>query len=122
GASEVVGFRRAPATARGWGSGPPPVEDARLVFTMLGDVLPVCHERVSNRLLGVRRSRTKCRHTIDDIADETKTIQLGQDAHIERRRGGAFLLVAPDMQVAMVGPPVRQAMDEPRVAMKRENH
>src|SRR5207248_11076142 len=40
---------------------------------------------------------------------------------VEGRGDRAFLLVAPDVQVAVISAPVGQAMDEPRISVEGED-
>ena len=42
-------------------------------------------------------------------------------AHVERRGGGAFLLVAAHVEIAVAGPPVGQPVNQPRIAVERED-
>src|ERR1700730_10810190 len=41
--------------------------------------------------------------------------------HIERRCGRSLLLVTPDMQIVMVGAPIGEAMNEPRIPVVRKD-
>lgn len=54
---------------------------------------------------------------IEDIAYQMKPIQAVQHGHVKGRRGGAFLLVAPNVDVGVVGTAVGEAMNRPWVAM-----
>jgi hypothetical protein len=60
-------------------------------------------------------------HPVDDVHDQVEPIQVVQHDHVERCRGGALLEVAADVQVAVVGPAVRQPVDQPRVAVVGED-
>jgi hypothetical protein len=42
--------------------------------------------------------------------------------HVERGGRGAFFLVAADVQVPVVGAPVGEPVDEPRIAVVGEDH
>src|SRR5262249_28948057 len=88
---------------------------------MRGDVLLMVDEFVVDGLLGVSSSRTQLRHTIDDIVHQMETIEIVDYAHVEWRCRRAFFLVAPYVNVVMVRPPVRQPVNEPRIAMKCED-
>jgi hypothetical protein len=56
----------------------------------------------------------------DHIDHEVKAIEVVEYAHV-KRGGGALLLVAAHVQVPMTGSPVGQAVDQPRVAVERED-
>ena len=88
---------------------------------MSGNVLRVLDELLPDRLLDVGGARTKTRHPVDDVGDEVKPIEVVQYDHVERGGRRAFLLVAADMQVVMIGAAIGQAMDEPRVSVIRED-
>ncbi len=51
-----------------------------------------------------------------------EAIELVADQHVERRGRRAFLAEAVNVEVRMIGPPVREPVDEPRVAVKGEDH
>ena len=50
-----------------------------------------------------------------------ETVQIVQDHHVEGGRGRALLLVAAHVQVLVVGAAIGQAVDQPRVAVERED-
>ena len=57
---------------------------------------------------------------VHHVLNEVETVQVVLHPHVKRGRDGALFLVASDVQVA-IGPPVGQAMDEPRISMESEN-
>jgi hypothetical protein len=61
------------------------------------------------------------RHAVDDVADQVEAVEVVQHRHVEGRGGGALLLVAAHVQVAVVGAPVGQPVDQPRVAVVGED-
>src|SRR5712692_10398833 len=63
----------------------------------------------------------KPRHAMNYVAGEVEAIDFVQDGHVERRRRGALLLVAADMQVVVVLPPVGQAVYQIWIAVERED-
>jgi hypothetical protein len=79
-------------------------------------------ESIHERLFDVSRSRTKLRQPVDRIAGEMKAIEIVQYRHIEWSRDCAFFLVAADVQVVMVGSPVREAMNQPGIAVIGEDN
>ena len=50
-----------------------------------------------------------------------KAIEIVQHAHVERRRGGAFFLVAAHVNVLVALAPVSQSVNEPRIAVEGED-
>ena len=51
-----------------------------------------------------------------------EAVHVVEHDHVEGRRRRALLLVAADVEVVVVGAPVGQAVDEPRVAVVGEDH
>ena len=64
----------------------------------------------------------EARHAVDDVDDEVEAVEVVEHDHVERRRGRALLLVAADVDVGVVGAPVGEPVDEPRVAVVGEDH
>ena len=60
-------------------------------------------------------------HPVDDVHHEVEPVEVVEHDHVERRRGRALLLVAAHVDVAVVGPPVGEAVDEPRIAVVGED-
>src|SRR5262249_10476210 len=90
--SDIVSLRR--ATARGGGFLPPlPAGDLRHVVAVAGDVPPVLDELVADGLLGVGGACPQLGHAVDDVLHEVEAVEVVQHAHVERRGGGALLLV-----------------------------
>ena len=92
--------------------------------------------RISGRSSPVRRTYARCSarlsticwrsddgfaaeagDPVDDVHDEVVAVHVVDDEHVERRGRGALLLVAADVQVVVVGAPVGQPVDQPRVAV-----
>ena len=61
------------------------------------------------------------RDALDGINDEVKAVEIVEDDHIERRGRRAFFLVAANVKLRVIRPPVGQAVNQPRVAVKGEN-
>src|SRR5207248_5853442 len=81
---------------------PPPVANFRQIVAVAHDVFAVLDELVAQRLLDVGRARAQAGHPIDHVADQVKTIEIVAHGHVERRGGGALLLVAADVQVVVI--------------------
>jgi len=82
----------------------------------------VAQALVDHRLAQVRRAFSQPRHAVDDVDDEVEAVHVVEHDHVERRRRGALLLVAPYVEMGVVGAPVGQAVDEPRVPVVGEDH
>ena len=92
-----------------------------------------CRRRARGCSGGARRSLSAicCRtcglaraepgHAVDHVLHEVEPIEVVAHHHVERRRGGALFLVAAHVHVLVVGAAVRQAMNEPRVAVVGED-
>ena len=100
---------------------PLPVGDLGHVLSVLGDVLLVLKQLVPYRLLGIGGAGPELRQPINDVAEEVKPIEIVHHHHVERRARRAFFLVAAHVQVLVVGPPVREPMDQPGVAVEGEH-
>ena len=50
-----------------------------------------------------------------------EAVNVVEHAHVERRRRRAFFLVAAHVQVLVIRPPIRQPMNQPRVAVEGED-
>ena len=58
---------------------------------------------------------------VDDVHDQVVAVQVVQHDHVERGGGGAFLLVAADVEVVVAQAAVGQPVDERRVAVVGED-
>ena len=58
---------------------------------------------------------------IDHVAHQMEAVEIVQHGHVERRRGRAFFLIAAHMEVVVVGAAVRQAVNQPRIAVEGED-
>src|SRR6185295_8802157 len=99
---------------------PLPVLDLRHVVAVARDVLAMLDQLVAHALPQVCRLRAETRDVIDHGFDQMIAIEIVQHRHVERRRRGAFFLVTAHVQVGVAMTPVGQAMDQPRIAVKRE--
>ena len=62
------------------------------------------------------------RHAVDHVDRQMEAVELVQHRHVERRRGRAFFLVAAHVHVVVIGAPVGQPVDQPRIAVEGEDH
>src|SRR5450432_2200412 len=100
---------------------PAPVADLRHVAAMRVDVAAVLGELFHQAALETRPRITALRYARDGIHHEVESIEIVQHRHVEGRGDGAFLLVAAHVDVVVVGAPVSQAVNEPRISMERED-
>src|SRR5262249_5846002 len=88
---------------------------------MLGDVPLMVDEFVVDRLFGVGCPGAQLWDAIDDIVHQMETIEIVPYTHVKRRGRGAFFLAALYVNAVMVRPLVGQPVNQPGIAMKREN-
>ncbi len=99
-----------------------PVANVWSVVSRLASVGAVAQPLVGHPLAQVRGTLGEPRHPVDDVHDQVEAVEVVEHHHVERRRGGSFFLVAPDMHVGMVGAPVGEAVDQGWVAVVGEDH
>ncbi len=85
---------------------------------MFVNVLLVLDELVANGLLGIGRPLAQLGYAIDYVLCQMEAIQIVHDTHIKRCRGRALLLIAPHVEILVVGPPVRETVNQPGISMK----
>ena len=64
---------------------------------------------------------TEARHPVDHIHDEVVAIHVVEHQNVEGSRGRPLFLVAADVEVRVVGAPVGQPVNQPRVAVVGED-
>ena len=69
----------------------------------------------------MRGDVAQARNAVDDVAGQVETVQIVEHGHIERRGGGAFFLIAADVQIVVIGAAVGQAVDQPGIAVEGED-
>ena len=84
---------------------------------MLTDILLVIQELATQELLEVPAGALQARDTVHHVPRKVKSIQIVQDGHIEGSGRCSFLFVPADVEVAMVGAPIRQAVYQPRITV-----
>src|ERR1700730_1784128 len=81
---------------------PAPVADLRHVVAMLADIeLVTLHGRPVTRRRRLHLI-AESRNSLDGIQRKLVAVEVVQHNHVEGGRGGAFLLVATDMNIVMV--------------------
>jgi hypothetical protein len=55
------------------------------------------------------------------MTSQMEAVEVVEHHHVERRRRGAALLEAAHVQLLMVGVPVRQPVDQPRITVVGED-
>src|ERR1700675_1264446 len=97
--------------------GPLPIPDFWQVVSMFADVLFVLNDLVTQKPLKMGGDALQARGAVDHVAREVKTIQFVQDGHIEGSRRRAFFLISADVEVVMIGAPISQAVNQPRITV-----
>ena len=100
---------------------------SRQVLAVLGRSSPWCRTYAGARACRSRSracgaDRPQPRHPVDDVDGEVVAVDAVHHAHVERRGRRPLLLVAADVDVRVVGPPVGQPVDQPRIAVVGEDH
>ena len=99
-----------------------PITNFGQVFPVLADIFPVHDQLVPKLLLQRGTLAAGLRQTVDRVHDEMKAVQVVQHRHVKGRRDSAFLLVAADMDVAVVGSAVGQLVNQRRIGMEGEDN
>src|SRR5262245_35417089 len=71
--------------------------------------------------LRVRAAGTKGRDSINDVHRNGEAINLIANGQIERSVDVAFFLIAADVQVLVIGAPISEPVNQPRVTVKVED-
>jgi hypothetical protein len=100
---------------------PLPVPDFRQVLAVLVDVVLVLDKLVLELLSHIDALVAGLRQAVDGVYHKVKAIQIVQHGHVEGRCDGPLFLVAPDMDVVVVGAAVGQPVDQRRVGMEGED-
>ena len=100
---------------------PCPAADLGRILAVLVDVLLVIDKRIADRLFCIGRARAQLRHAVNHVLHQVKTVQIVEHAHVEGRGRCPFFLVAAHVEIVMIGAPIGQAMNQPRVAVKSKN-
>src|SRR5450631_4219253 len=85
---------------------------------MLVNILLVRYKFVLKLLFEIDAFGSGLRQTVYGVHHEMKAIQLIQHGHVEGCGDGAFFLVAPDVDVAVIGAAISQPVDQPWVGME----
>src|ERR1051326_2863424 len=72
-------------------------------------------------LCSMSRSRSSCLSADAVSARPVRAVEVVEHGHVERGGGGPFLFISADVKIVVIRPPVGQPVDQPRVAMERED-
>src|SRR5579863_1324810 len=100
---------------------PSPIENFRQIDPMATDVIFVVKEPIADELLEISGLRSQTRYAVHDVAGEVKAVNLIEDHHVEGCRRGSLLLISPNMEIGMIRPAIRQAMDQPGITVVGKN-
>src|ERR1035437_4848277 len=101
--------------------GPCPLTDLGRVLALGPRVRPGLGALVLHQLSHVAGPRRQPRDAIDGVDHQVVAVQVVEHDHVERGRGRSFLLVAANVDVVVAVASVCEAVDEPRVAVVRED-
>ncbi len=88
---------------------------------MAHDVEFVIDQQIAQFLFVASGPRGKAGDAVDDIHRQMEAIQIVEDRHVEWGGGRAFLLITANVQIIVIGAAVSEAMDQPRISVKRED-
>lgn len=95
---------------------PSPVPYLRQILAILADLGGMFRQLAFDEAGESFLRRGERGNTFDHRLGEMETVE---DGHVEGRRGRAFLLVAMDVEVGMVGASIGQSVNEPGIARDR---
>src|SRR5271169_3713305 len=101
--------------------GPAPPRNVRGVDAMLVCVPAAGDLPIPEFLLGMHANGLKFGNAVDGVNRKTEAVGLVVDRELHWRIDVAFFLVAAHVQVLVVGAPVGQPVDQPRVSVKIED-
>ena len=93
---------------------PLPLVDLGVIDAMLVSVVLALDLQIAELLFCVSADPLQLRHAVDHVDGQAEAIDLVLDGQIERRVDVSFFLVAAHVQVLVIGPPIGQAVDQPR--------
>ncbi len=89
---------------------------------MLVDEAFVFNELILEPAFQLDAPFARLRQAIDRVHHQMEAVELIQDCHVKWGRDCALLLVAANVNVVMVGPPVCETVNQPRIAVEGEDH
>src|SRR4051812_2815254 len=109
-------------SARTASSFPRPLDDVSDVLAVLARPLPGPQARVDKMLTQRRSPGSETGNAVDHVDGEAVAVEVVEHHHVERRRRGAVLLEAVDVETGVVASLVREPVHEPRIAVEGEDH
>src|ERR1700739_1645769 len=100
---------------------PFPAADLRVGLTVLAGVTTRGQPRIGHLLTEHRGPAGQPVDPVDDVHDQVEAVQVVEHHHVERRRRGAPLLEPPHMHAGVIGAPIGEPVDQPRIAMIGED-
>src|SRR5260370_37123171 len=101
---------------------PTPVANFRQIVAVFGYVEAMALYGFGVPLARVLYLWREPRYARDCIEGQLVAVDVVEHAHVKRRGCGAFLLVAAHVNVVVIVPPVGEPVNEPRIAVKREDY
>src|SRR6056297_1560403 len=118
GESRSVGLPRRMSLA----AHPAPAADLWHVHSVFMCILSTVYLPVAQRLLGVSAARLQPRHPVDGVNGQAEAVHVVLDGQFHRGVDAAFFLIAAHMQVAVIMAAIGEAVNQPGVTVKVEDH
>src|SRR5579875_2865791 len=100
---------------------PCPVADLGIVLAVGARVGAGGEALAGHELAQVAGPGDQARCPVDDVDDQMEAVQVVEHDHVEGGGGGAFFLVAADVEVAVAVAAVGEPVNQPRVAVEGED-
>src|SRR5262245_26518509 len=119
--SDIVTFRGTGSAGYRLLLSPLPATDLGHILAVLVNIFLMIDKRVANRLLRIGCPSTQLRHPVNHVLHQVKPIKIVEHAHVERRGGCPLLFITAHVEIFVIRAAIGQAMNQPRVAVKRKN-
>src|SRR5450755_1879220 len=97
---------------------PLPMHNFGFVNTVLIGIAAAFDLLISEVLLRMRARRFQARNSVNHVHGDAETVDLILNSQFQRGVDIASFLVAANVQIVMIRPPVCQAVNEPRIGME----
>src|ERR1700674_4379817 len=101
---------------------PTPIPNFRHILKVLPDISMVLTQFPVEHVDHVRRLRTQSRHMLKRIDGQVEPAHLVEHNHIEWSGGCALVIESAYVEPSLICAAMYHAVDEPTIAMEREDH
>ena len=105
-------------TSEEWSVRPPPGDNVRFVDTVQVSIIAAISLKIARVFLRMRADPLQLRCTIDDIYGQAIAVDLVVDGQFHRRVDISLFLVSAHVHIDVIGAPVCQPVNQPRVAVE----